>query len=176
MALIIDVDSHVYEPAAIWDEYVPAKDRDRAKKAFHHSIDDQGNRTTTLNGQPAKDLNRSMLVRQALWKPGMTVEEIGQLDPQVFQPLNPGAADAKARLVDMDAMGVDQALVFPTLFAEYLPLVEDEEAAVSLARAYNDWVWDMASDGKGRIHAVALLPLQSLDGALDHCRQYGSWY
>lgn len=166
MALLIDVDSHVYEPAAIWDEYVPAKDRDRAKKAFHHSIDDQGNRTTTLNGQPAKDLNRSMLVRQALWKPGMTVEEIGQLDPQVFQPLNPGAANAKARLVDMDAMGVDQALVFPTLFAEYLPLVEDEEAAVSLARAYNDWVWDMASDGNGRIHPVALLPLQSLDGAL----------
>ena len=122
MAPIIDVDSHVYEPAAIWEDYLPAAQRDRAKKAFHHTIDDLGNRTTTLNGQPAKDLNRSMLVRQALWKPGMTVEEIGQLDPQVFRPLVPGASDAKARLVDMDAMGVEQALVFPTLFAPLSPL------------------------------------------------------
>ena len=34
MAEIIDVDSHVYEPAALWDDFVPEADRDRVRQAF----------------------------------------------------------------------------------------------------------------------------------------------
>jgi len=160
MADVIDIDSHVYEPPAVWDDYVPAGERDAAKEAFHHSIDDQGNRTTVLNGTPAKDLNRSKIVRQAVWHPGMSVDEVGALDPNVFHVLNPGASDPKARLRDLDAMGVAQQIVFPTLFGEYLPQVTDETAAVSLARAYNDWIWDFAAQGEGRLYPVAVLPLQ----------------
>jgi predicted TIM-barrel fold metal-dependent hydrolase len=160
MAEVIDVDSHVYEPSSVWDDYIPAGERDSAKAAFHHSIDSEGNRSTVLNGAPAKDLNRSKIVRQAVWQPGMSVEQIGALDPQVFAGLAPGASDPKARVRDLDAMGVARQVVFPTLFGEYLPQVVDESAAVTLARAYNDWVWDFASQGEGRLHPVAVLPLQ----------------
>jgi len=160
MADVIDIDSHVYEPPALWEDYVPSGERDAAKAAFHHRIDDQGNPTTVLNGAPGKDLNRSRIVRQAIWRPGMSVEDIGALDPHTFQPLNPGASDPKARLRDLDVMGVAQQVVFPTLFGEYLPQVVDQAAAVSLARAYNDWVWDFAAQGDGRLHPVAVLPMQ----------------
>jgi hypothetical protein len=40
----------------------------------------------------------------------------------------------------MDAMGVDQALLYPTWFAEGFFLVRDPDVAYALARAYNDWV------------------------------------
>ncbi len=159
MADVIDIDSHVYEPPSVWEDYIPSGERDAAKAAFHHHIDDQGNRTTTLNGAPGKDLNRSKIVRQAAWRPGMSVEDVGALDPDIFHALNPGASDPKARLRDLDTMGVAQQVVFPTLFGEYLPQVTDHAAAVSLARAYNDWVWDFASEGEGRLHPVAVLPL-----------------
>jgi len=162
MAPVIDVDSHVYEPPALWNEYVPAEYRGLAKNAFFHEVDDAGNRLTVLNGAPAKELNRRKLVRQAIWRPGMTPEQIGQLDPDEFHPLNPGAWDPTARLADMDAMGVDQAVVFPTLFAEYLPRVVDPTAAGVLAQAYNDWIWDFAAQTGGRVHPVAILPLQSV--------------
>ena len=33
---VIDVDSHVYEPAAIWDDYVEPEYRRRARAAFWH--------------------------------------------------------------------------------------------------------------------------------------------
>jgi predicted TIM-barrel fold metal-dependent hydrolase len=160
MAEVIDVDSHVYEQAAIWEDYVPAAERDAAKEAFHHSIDDRGNRTIVLNGAPGKDLNRSKLVRQAVWQPGMTPRDVGALDPDAFRPITPGAADPKARLADLDAMGVDQQVMFPTLFGEYLPQVVSDQEAVTLARAYNDWVWDLAGQGEGRLHPAAVLPLQ----------------
>jgi predicted TIM-barrel fold metal-dependent hydrolase len=162
MGIVVDADSHVYEPAAIWDEYVAAADRAAARSAFWHEIDSSCNRLTVLNGRAVPDLNRSRLVRQAIWRPGSTVDSIGQLDPDVFEPLNPGAFDAAARLADMDVLGVDHAVVFPTMLAEYLPAVENPAAAAILASAYNDWVWDYAAAGNGRLHPVAILPLQSV--------------
>jgi predicted TIM-barrel fold metal-dependent hydrolase len=161
MGVVVDVDSHVYEPVAIWDEYVPTELRGLARSAFYHEVDGEGNPLTILNGEVGPELNRSRLVRQAIWRPGMTPESIGQLDPDVFQPLTPGASDPAARLADMDEMGVDVAVLFPTLFTEYLPLVQNPDAAAVLARAYNDWVWDFASQGAGRLHPVALVPMHA---------------
>jgi predicted TIM-barrel fold metal-dependent hydrolase len=63
-------------------------------------------------------------------------------------------------------MGVGQAVIFPTLFAEYLPAVEHPGAAAGLARAYNDWAADFAAAAPERLFPAAVLPLQSLYHAL----------
>jgi predicted TIM-barrel fold metal-dependent hydrolase len=166
MGGVVDIDSHVFEPAAVWEDYIPAADRMLATRAFHHSLDGEGNEATIVNGQPARPLNRSKIVRQAVWRPGLRPEDIGSLDPELFHPLNPGASEPKARLADLDEMGIAHQVVFPTLFGEYLPQVTDPEAAVVLARAYNDWVADFAAGGHGRLHAVAILPMQRPNLAL----------
>src|SRR5262249_27252875 len=142
--MIVDVDSHFYEPETIWNRYVPAESRSVVSSAFWHGVDDRGNRLTVLNGAAAKELSSHRLVRHALWRPGMTPDSIGELDAHAPYPLNPGASDVDARLHDMDALGIDQAVVYPTLFAEYFPLVENPIAADLLARAYNDWAADLA--------------------------------
>jgi predicted TIM-barrel fold metal-dependent hydrolase len=167
MAEIIDVDSHVYEPAAIWDDYVPAADRERVGRAFSARVDEDGLVATTLNGVPAKGLNRSHLIRQAIWRPGMTVDDVAALDPDVAHPLNPGAWDPTARLADMDAIGVDRAVVYPTLLSEFLPHIDDQDAAAILCRAYNDWAADCGAEGRGRLVMVAALPLQDPLAAVD---------
>jgi predicted TIM-barrel fold metal-dependent hydrolase len=161
MSGVIDVDGHVYEPVRIWDEYVPAELRAMARSAFFHEIDDEGNRITVVNGRPAKELNRSRIVRQAIWRPGTTIDDIAELDPDEFAPLNPGAWDPGRRVADLDALGIDRQVVYPTLFNEYLPLVENPDAAEVLARAYNDWIWDFAEATGGRVHPVALVPMHS---------------
>jgi predicted TIM-barrel fold metal-dependent hydrolase len=162
MAPVVDVDSHVYEPPEIWDRYVPEQFRALARSAFYHEMDNDGNRLTIVNGAPGAELNRSRLVRQAIWRPGMTVDDIGALDPDQYVAINPGAYDPTARVADMDAMGVDLAVVFPTLFNEYLPLVENPEAAAALAYGYNDWIWEFAAQTHGRVHPTAILPMHSL--------------
>ncbi len=167
MTEVVDVDSHVYEPAAIWDEYVPASDRDRVRRAFSSDLDQDGTVTTTLNGDPAKNLNRTKIIRQAIWRPGLTIDDIGNLDPTVAHPLNPGAWDPAARVVDMDALGVDRAVVYPTLINEYLPQIADRDAATVLCRAYNDWIWDFSEATGGRLHPVAVLALQDPTAALE---------
>ena len=157
---VVDIDSHVYEPTAIWERYLDRDYRVVARSAFWHESDEQGLETTLLNGRAARALRQSGITRQACWRPGMTPEAIGQLDPGVLHPITPGARDPAARLRDMDTMGIDRALLFPTLFAEHFPLVENPDAAWALARAYNDWLWDFSRTDARRLIPVAVLPLQ----------------
>jgi predicted TIM-barrel fold metal-dependent hydrolase len=168
---VIDVDSHVYEPAAIWEQFLDRDYRVAARSAFWHEVDDLGIETTILNGQRARALQRSGINRAACWRPGMTPQQIGQLDPEVRHPITPGAQDPAPRLADMDAMGVERALLFPTLFAEYFPLVENPDVAWALARAYNDWLFDFTTANSRRLIPVAVLPLQEPSFAVRELRR-----
>ena len=170
-APVIDVDSHVYEPTDIWERYLERDYRVAARSAFWHEVDDLGIEVTLLNGRRARSLQRSGLNRQACWQPGMTPQEIGQLDPEVRHPVTPGAHDPAARLEDMDAMGVERALLFPTLFAEHFPLVENPDVAWALARAYNDWLFDFSATDSRRLLPVAVLPLQEPSFAIRELRR-----
>ncbi|MCH8194806.1 MAG: hypothetical protein IIB12_01905, partial [Chloroflexi bacterium] len=120
-ASVFDCDSHVLEPAAIWEQHLDPEYRVPARSAFYYHLDDSGLSTVILNGKPAKPLHTSGIVRQAIWKPGMTVDDIGSLDPKQPHPINPGAYDPNARLKDMDTLGVQRSLIFPTAFAECFP-------------------------------------------------------
>jgi uncharacterized protein len=148
---IVDVDSHVYEPEAIWGDYLPDAVRARARGAFSRR-----NGTVVLNGEP---ITLARFNRQAAFRPGLTLDDIGRVDPDNPPPPNPGAWDPAARLADMDTLGIDHAIVLPTLFAEFLPSVADAELAAALARAYNDWVLDFAAAGTGRLHPAAVVAL-----------------
>jgi predicted TIM-barrel fold metal-dependent hydrolase len=111
-------------------------------------------------------MSPSGINRQGIWRPGMTAEAIGALDPRERHPVNPGAADAEARLADMDAMGIDCHVLFPTLFAEHLPVVTNPDVAAALARAYNDWIWDFSRAAPERLVPVAVLPMQEVSFAV----------
>jgi predicted TIM-barrel fold metal-dependent hydrolase len=163
---IIDCDSHVLEPTAIWEKYLDREYRVVARTAFWHEVDELGLTVTIVNGAQAKEMNSSGINRQAIWKPGMKPEDIGALDPEVRHPINAGAHDPAARLKDMDTMGIDTAVLFPTLFAEYFPVVQNPDAAAALARAYNDWIRDFCSAAPKRLIPVAVLPMQEVSFAI----------
>ena len=82
-----------------------------------------------INGDVFRDTGNPNLPRHALWRPGMTWDSIGELDPKIRHPMNEGASDPIARLADMDAMGIDQSLLYPTWFAEGFHLVADPDVA-----------------------------------------------
>jgi predicted TIM-barrel fold metal-dependent hydrolase len=97
----------------------------------------------------------------------MTWGQIGELDPQAFHPMSAGASNAEARLSDMDVMGVDQAFLYPTWFAEGFPLVKDPDIAYALARAYNNWIADFCQIAPQRLFSAAILPLQNMEFAVE---------
>jgi len=168
---VVDSDSHVFEPPAIWEQYLDPGYRVAARSAFSYHPASNGQAAVILNGKPAPTMNPGALNRQAIWRPGMTPEQVGEIDPLKPYPINPGATDAAARLADMDTMGVDRAVIFPTLFAEYFPLVEDPYVAAALARAYNDWIADFCRAAPQRLYPVAVLPIQDVAFAVEELRR-----
>jgi len=81
-----------------------------------------------------------------------------------------GCRDPQARLQDMDALGTDQVMLFPTWFVR-LALVRSVEAATVLAQAYNNWVLDYCAADKRRLFPCAVLPLQSVEASIAELRR-----
>lgn len=167
---VFDGDSHVVEPRELWEDYLEPEYRVLGKSALWR---EHGKNSAYLkvNGKVFRDRSNSNIPRHAIWKPGMTWEAVGDLDPNVRHPETAGASDPQARLADMDAMGVDQAFLYPTWFAEGFHLVEDPDVAYALARAYNNWVADFCKAAPDRLYAAAMVPLQDMDMTVEELQR-----
>lgn len=69
--------------------------------------------------------------------------------------------DPQARLADMDEMGVETQVIYPTLFTIYL--TDDVDLEVALCRAYNRFVAQACAQGKNRLRWVLVPPLRSVE-------------
>jgi uncharacterized protein len=143
--LVVDADGHVVEPRHAWasvpEPYRPVITRDA--HGYEHVVVDG----TEILAVPLGTLAT----------PGGRFS-----DPQSFLPLekaHPGGSDPAARLADMDAEGIDQAVLFPSV-GLYFWALDDPRAAVPIARAYNDWLASYCSADPLRLFGAAMLPVQ----------------
>jgi len=167
---VFDSDSHIVEPRAIWEKYLDPEFRTLGKFALWRE-EGKSNSYLKVNGKIFRDTMNPNIPRHAIWRPGMTWDQVGELDPDIRHDKTVGASDPQARLRDMDAMGVDQTLLYPTWFAEGFHLVEDPDVAYALARAYNDWIADFCAAAPDRLFATAMVPLQNMDFTVAELRR-----
>jgi len=164
---VFDCDSHIVEPPAVWDEYVPRKQRAWIKTQFCFHTDTD---ILHINGRAVPAARERSNAAEVGW-PRWSKKEVGKLTPgtpewqQKFGRLL-GCRDPHARLKDMDAIGTDQVMLFPTWFVR-LALLRDPGAAQILARAYNDWVHDYCAADRTRLFPCAVLPIQSVEGSIE---------
>lgn len=78
-------------------------------------------------------------------------------------------SDVSARVKDMDRLGVDVQVIYPTLFLVYL--TDDAELETALCKAYNSWVADGCNKSNGRLKFVAILPLRSIPESLKEMKR-----
>jgi uncharacterized protein len=69
--------------------------------------------------------------------------------------------DIAGRLRDMDKLGVEMQIVFPTLFLIYL--TDDPALEVALCRAYNRFLAQACAKSAGRIKWIVIPPLKSTE-------------
>ncbi len=168
---VFDCDSHVVEPPLIWEEYVPAAVRSWVKTQFCFHTDGD---LLMINGRvvpAARERSNAAEVGWARWDK----REVGKLKPGTAEWQRKfgrllGCRDPHARLKDMDALGTDQVMLFPTWFVR-LALVRDPKPAAILARAYNDWAHDYCAADRKRLFPCAVLALQSVEAAIEELRR-----
>ena len=149
--LVVDADGHVLEPRSAWAD-VPAAWRPEIHR-------DSGGYEHVVVGD--KEILAVPLGNLAT--PGSRFS-----DPAAFLSLEealPGGSDPKARLVDMDGEGIDQAVLYPSVGLYFWGL-DDPAAADAIARAYNDWLASYCAESATRLFGAAMLPMQDPGAAV----------
>ena len=166
---VFDCDSHIVEPQTIWEDYLESEYRLPARSIFWR-ISDASGTYLILNGKVHEDSRAGG--RASIWRPGMTKEHIGSMPEEEVRRANvPGGYDPRERLKDMDVMGIDQVMLFPTSFGQGLISVENPDVAWALCRAYNNWIADYCKADPHRLFPAAVVPQQSVNFAVDELRR-----
>ncbi|MEV0057520.1 amidohydrolase family protein [Saccharopolyspora shandongensis] len=88
---------------------------------------------------------------------------------KLVRTLGPNAWDAAARLRDMDREGVQAQVVMPTPFTFLYDA--DPEVTIRYARAQNDRLAELVTEGSGRFFGLGTIPLQQPDAAIAEARR-----
>lgn len=163
--LVVDADSHVEEPGEAWAHLdkkyedrrpfpviAPAQPRFYGLNAFWY-IDGR------VFPKPVGSYNSVY---------GTPLEmEMARTKPWTIgsQTLN----DVEARLKDMDALGIDIQVNFPTLFLE--PLTDDIEFEAALMRSYNTWMAKVSAERPDRLKWGAAMPMRHVPSAMEELRR-----
>jgi uncharacterized protein len=142
---VVDADGHVVEPLAAWAS-VPEPHRPRIERDAHG-----------FERGVVGDTEILAVPLGTLATPGARFD-----DPADSRPLEAalaGGSDPVARLADMDAEGIDRAVLYPSI-GLYVWALEDPAAAVAVARGYNDWLASYCAADPGRLFGAAMLPVQ----------------
>nr|WP_314463565.1 amidohydrolase family protein [uncultured Novosphingobium sp.] len=150
---IFDADAHIDPPHDMWKDYLPAHLKDRAPFIEHGEDGDyicfEGNRRPF------------MMINNQAGREGQNFKMKGRLADQrkVWDPAT--------RLADMDADGMDAALLFGGG-----PLGSfDNELYMASYEAYQNWVLDFCSAAPERLFPVGYVPMRDVDETVEHVRR-----
>ena len=164
---VIDCDSHIMEPADLWQNYLPKAFRDRA-----------------IRIEPGPNGGEQLIIGEQVVMPGGLAGLGGVNLPRdeifggkyTYADGCPAASyDGKARGALLDEWGVDGCVIFPTV--GILPFPTDDMPLINAyCAAYNDWQVDFRADLPGRVAAIAVVNWRDVDAAaaeLKRCLDLG---
>src|SRR5215831_14252148 len=158
---VIDSDGHVLEPLDLWENYIDPEFRDRAPRRF---IDTDGKERLRIDG-------KAFGGRRGLGTLGAIGARDGVVcdDAMAYEEGRKGGFDPHARIPDMDLDGIDAAFLYPSL-GLFAGAIEDPQLAAAASRAYNRWLADYCSPYPDRLFGVAMMPMQSIELAVEEMR------
>jgi predicted TIM-barrel fold metal-dependent hydrolase len=176
---VFDCDAHINDPIDIWEKYVEPRHRDLVRQSYWNAPN-----MAILNGKMQVTGGHTSGVGSynaiCIAGPGMNKRLMRKLQQMKVTPeqrdylYHKGALDGKARLIDMDLMGIDQVLVIPTMLCEHMFRVESIEGAKALAQAYNNFARDWCSVAPDRLYPAGILPLQNTAYAVQEVQRIAS--
>ena len=157
---VIDADGHVLEPPDFWPQYIDPQYRDRVPKLV---VDTDGKERLLIEGRMiggAKGLGFAGAIGA---RQGATSQDIRYIEGRK------GGFDPHARIPDLDLDGIDAVCLYPTL-GLLSGAISDPQLAGAVCRAYNRWLADYCKPYPDRLFGVAMLPMQSVDLAIEEMR------
>lgn len=147
---VVDTDTHQMEPNSIWKDYIDPEFRDRAPR--REKLD--GNMTIVVEDESiVSEGNYPMSPPEFLAAVDRAMERFKRAQEHHYGP--------ETRIWDMDDVGVDVQIIYPTRGGQILGKpFRDPELLAACCRAYNDWTREFCATDATRMRWAAMLPLQ----------------
>jgi predicted TIM-barrel fold metal-dependent hydrolase len=150
--ILVSIDDHVIEPRDMFEGHVPEKYKDLAPKSV---LGDDGIERWWFQGVASGSMGLNAVVS---WPK----DEWG-FDPTTYAEMRPGAYDVHERVRDMNRNGILASMCFPSFVGfsgRYFQESDDEDLALVMTQAYNDWaIDDWAGSYPGRFIPLAIPPV-----------------
>src|SRR6516225_2797564 len=160
---VISADSHMMEPADLWETRLDKKFLDRAPKVVK-------------NERGAGHLFIAPGVRPFPVAGGFGIgksgEELKEHLKKGYEAARPSGWDPAERIKDQDIDGVEAEVIYTTLGMPLFGL-DDDELRRACFSVYNDWVGQFRSYSPKRLHPVALISLDDIPLAVQELERCG---
>lgn len=157
---VISADSHVTEPATLWEERLDRDLRDRAPRVVHNDGDGPAWLFVAEGAQPFPVAGG--------FAAGRSGEALAAFKDAGYEAARPSGWDPVARLDDQALDGIDAEVLYPTLGMKLFAMENADGGALQRAcfRAYNAWLAEYCAHAPSRLHGVGLVSLEDLDLAV----------
>jgi predicted TIM-barrel fold metal-dependent hydrolase len=144
---VIDSDAHVLETERTWD-YMLESEREYKP------------RIVATPNDPSSGGESWLIDDVYIGK----ARNVGHETPKEAREMD----DINARLKHMDELDIDVQVLYPTIFLR--PFTRRPELELAVTRSYNRWLVDIWKRAPERLRWVAVLPLLTMDKALEEAR------
>ncbi len=160
---VIDSDGHFHEPHYLFDRYIEKEyfgKRPRVLAIRDHALEE------------GRWVVEGKVVPRVPFAKGVGAGGFQYMTPRHKQMhmKDNSLDDVEGRLKDLDLLGVDTQVVYPTSFV-FVADVEDKDLAAAICRAHNNYVADRCRKAPGRLKGVAIVPLQDPSAAIEEMRR-----
>lgn len=171
---IIDADSHVTEPAEMWEQYLEPEFKDRAPyKEVALKGGDPSRQVIRLDlfSPPFKDLKVEGEtiydnISEGVWAEGLKVAI------QAYKSYGVRNFDPESHVQAMKRLGADIAFLYPTVGLWMLAMDSmDPKLAGALTRAYNNWLRDFCSYDVQSLRGVGAINLHDPEEMVPELRR-----
>jgi len=158
---VIDADGHVLEPVDLFERYIEPKYRESAPRMV---IDTDGKERLLIEGEVFGSTKGMNVV-------GAIGSRDGEVDEKTvtYADGRPGGFDPHKRIPDMDLDGIDAVFLYPSV-GLFSGAIKEPKLAAAVCRAYNRWLADYCRPYPDRLFGVAMLPMQSIELAIEEMR------
>jgi uncharacterized protein len=163
---VIDADGHILEPPDLWEQYIEPKYREGCPKLITL---ESGEEILRIEGDYAISLSHGKK-KISFGGTGAFGARDGKVSAKIpYKEGRKGGFDPHARIPDMDSESIDAAFLYPSL-GLFMGATKEPEFSAAVCRAYNRWLADYCKPYPERLFGAAMLPMQSVEGAVQEMR------
>jgi len=144
----IDSDAHVIECDETWD-HLTAGERKFVQKVTVHDPEGNDRRGWVIDGR-------------------LRMASGGVIDEEAMTSAVREMSDVEGRLRQMDEIGTDIQVLYPTVFLS--PLTSNPAVELALCRSWNRWLADRVAKSGGRLSWVVVPPTMNIEASIEEIR------